>query len=437
MRLVVIGGVAAGLSAAARARRIDKFLDITVLEKGEWVSYAACGLPYFIEGRVRALDDLVLYAPDRFARERNVTVRVKSEVAAIAHSRREVVLADGAKVHYDRLVIATGARPNLAGIGGRNQERVFTLHTLADARRLREFLCSRKPKTAVVVGSGYIGLEAVEALRTNGLKVTLVADDARILGRSHPTLSKAVLDRLEQFHVEFRPGERVRKIEHDSVAGIPCDLVVLATGLKPNVELAQEAGVETGRTGAIRVTDRMETNLAGVFAAGDCAEAMHLVTGRPAYVPLGTTANKMGRVAGACAAGARERFPGIVGTSIVRTCGLGIGLTGLTAGEAKAEGFDAASALIEAPVRPSYYSQPLGIPHTQVELVADRRTGKLLGGLVLGEEGVAGRVNVIAAGLHLGAKVDEFAQFDFAYAPPFAPVWDPLLIAAQQLAKRI
>ena len=433
MRLVVIGGVAAGLSAAARARRIDKSLEITVLEKGEWISYAACGLPYYVEGQVKSLDDLIVYTPERFTRERNIAVRAGTTVASIAHSRREVVLAGGERLHYDRLVIATGARPSLSGIDGLAQGHVFTLHTLGDAKRLKEFLTARRPKRAVVVGAGYIGLEAVEALRSNGLRVTLLASDATILGRNDSTLAKAVVAQLERFHVEYRPGETARKIEQDSVAGIPCDLVVLATGLKPNVEMAADAGVELGRTGAIRVTDRMETNLSGVFAAGDCAEATHLVTGRPAYIPLGTTANKMGRVAGACAAGARERFPGVVGTSIVRVCGLGIGMTGLSAGQAKHEGFDAASAVIEARSRPQYYGGTM----TTIELVADRRTGLLLGGLVIGNEGVAGRVNVIATALHAKVHIDEFAQFDLAYAPPFAPVWDPLLIAAQQLQKEL
>jgi NADPH-dependent 2,4-dienoyl-CoA reductase/sulfur reductase-like enzyme len=207
----------------------------------------------------------------------------------------------------------------------------------------------------------------------------------------------------------------------------------VAAGLKPNVELAEQAGVELGRTGAIRVSERMETNLAGVFAAGDCAETLHLVTGKPVWIPLGTTANKMGRVAGANAAGVRERFAGVAGTSIVRVCGLGIGSTGLSLAQARAEGFDAVSAAITALDHPRYFG---GRP-TAVELVADRRTGRLLGGLVLGEEGVAGRVNVLAAGLHKAMTVDEFGQLDLAYAPPFAPVWDPLLIAAQQLARRL
>jgi len=431
MRLVIIGGEAAGLSAAARARRVDPRLEIVVFEKGGTISYAACGLPYYLEGRVRNLDELVVYTPEYFRRERNITVRTGAEVSAIAHARRQVVLAGGERVAYDRLVIATGARAAGAAVPGAELEHVFTLRTLEDATRIREFLQVRRPRRAAVVGAGYLGLELVEVLRANGLAVTLLEASGTVLRRHDAALLKRLLPHLERFGVAFRPNEPLRAITPERVNDTPAELVILATGFRPNVELAEDAGVELGRTGAIRVTERMETNLHGVYAAGDCAEVLHRLTGRAAYIPLGTTANKMGRVAGANAAGRRERFPGVVGTSIVRVCGLGIGLTGLSERQARGEGFDAVSAAIEAPERPHYF----GTARTTVELVADRRSRRLLGGLVMGEQGVAGRVNVIAAALQAGVRVEEFEQFDLAYSPPFATVWDPLLIAAQQLAK--
>ena len=210
-------------------------------------------------------------------------------------------------------------------------------------------------------------------------------------------------------------------------------MVVLAAGFRPNVEIAAAAGIELGASGAIRTDDRMETNVRGVFAAGDCAEVTHLVTGRPTWIPLGTTANKAGRVAGACAAGARERFPGIVGTSIVSVFGMGFATTGFSVAQARAEGFSPVMARIEATSRPRYYQ---GVK-TMVELVADRTTRRLVGGSVIGEDGAAGRINVIAAALHARMRVDEFEQLDLAYAPPFTPVWDPILIAAQQLIKEL
>ena len=431
MRLVVIGGVAAGLSAAAHARRLDKNLGIVVLEKGPVISYGACGLPYYIEGQVRDLAELVHFTPERFRRERNIEVRTGVEAAAIHHSRRQVALAGGEKVHYDKLVVATGARTDRSAIPGSDLPHVFTLQTPENARRLMEFLETRRPRRAAIVGAGYIGLEIATALRAHRIAVTVLERDANVLGRADPNLTQTVAALCRQFHIDLRCGTPVAAIEPDRAGDVACELVVLAAGLRPNVDLAAEAGIEIGRTGAIRASDRMETNLAGVWAAGDCAESAHLVTGRPVWLPLGTTANKTGRVAGANAAGARERFPGVAGTSVVRICGLGFAFTGLPAAEAKREGFDPVSARIEDLDRPRYFWGR----KTTVELVADRRTRRLLGGSVIGHAGLEGRINVIATALTSRMRVEEFSQLDLAYSPPYAQVWDPLLIAAQQLEK--
>jgi NADPH-dependent 2,4-dienoyl-CoA reductase/sulfur reductase-like enzyme len=433
MALVVIGGVAAGLSAAARARRVDPRLDIVVLEKGPVISYGACGLPYFVEGRVREARQLIVYTPEYFRKERNIEVRTGARVVSIGHSRREVELQSGARVHYDHLIIGAGARCDTTGIAGAEQPHVFTLHSLDDAERLRRFLREKQPRRAVVIGAGYIGVETADALRRNGLRVTVLERSENVLLRDDPQFTAAVRKQLEQHGVELRCGVKAGAIEPGSVADVACDLVVVSAGFKPNVELATEAGVEIGRTGAIRADDRMETNLHGVYAAGDCAEVMHLVTGRPTWIPLGTTANKTGRVAGANAAGSRERFAGVVGTSIVGIFGMGFATTGLSVAQARAEGFSPVTARIEAPVRPRYFP---GAP-TTIELVADRATRRLIGGSVIGEEGAAGRINVIAAALQSRLRVDDLEQLDLAYSPPFAPVWDPLLIAAQQLIKEL
>lgn len=432
MRLVVIGGVAAGLSAAARARRLDPSLEIVVLEKGDAISLGACGLPYYIEGQVGAVEDLILYTPERFQKERDIQVRTRARVSSIQHSRREVALDGGERMHYDRLVIATGARPATSAIRGADLPHVFTLHTLDDARRLYDFLARERPRHAAVVGAGYIGLEIAGALRACGLDVTVFEASSDALSRRDPQFTRLVADCLERFRIGLRLNAPVRAIEPDRVADVPCQLVVLAAGLKPNVEMAAEAGVEIGQTGAIRVSERMETNLSGVYAAGDCAETTHLVTGRPVWLPLGTTANKMGRVAGASVAGARERFAGIVGTSIVRVCGEAFATTGLSAPDARREGFDPIVARIRAVDRPGYF---WGAPIT-VELVADRSSRRLLGGTVVGSDSAAGRINVLATALAQRMRLDEFEQLDLAYAPPYSPVWDPLLIAAQQLAKQ-
>jgi NADPH-dependent 2,4-dienoyl-CoA reductase/sulfur reductase-like enzyme len=246
--------------------------------------------------------------------------------------------------------------------------------------------------------------------------------------RDDPQFTAAVQKQLELHGVELRLGMTVKSIED-----LDADMVVLSAGFRPNVELAAEAGVEVGRSGAIRTDDRMETNLRGVYAAGDCAEITHLVTGRPTYIPLGTTANKAGRVAGANAAGGRERFPGIVGTSIVGIFGSAFATTGFSAAQARTEGFDPVAARIEANAKPRYF----GGTKTTVELVADRATRRLIGGSVIGEDGAPGRINVIATALQSRLRVDDFEQLDLAYSPPFSPVWDPLLIAAQQLLKAL
>ncbi|HVN03635.1 MAG TPA: FAD-dependent oxidoreductase [Bryobacteraceae bacterium] len=426
MRLLVIGGVAAGLSAAARARRVDAGLEIAVLEKGSTISYGACGLPFYVAGRVRRAEQLIVYTPAYFAKERNIAVRTGARVVSISHPRREVVLDGGERVHYDRLVIATGARPRPADPAIAALPQAFTMHTLEDAERLKRFLSEKRPARAAVIGAGYIGLEAADALRRNGLAVTIVEQSPHVLGRDDAALTATVRQRLERFRVELRLGERAQGVER-------YDLVILANGIQPNVELAAGAGVELGRTGAIRVDERMETSLAGVYAAGDCAEAMHLVTGRPVHIPLGTTANKMGRVAGANAAGRRARFSGVAGTAIVSVFGMGVAFTGLSGAQARQEGFSPVAARITARSRARYFG---GKPIT-VELVADGGTRRLLGGSVLGEDGVAGAINVIATALHHRMRVEELDDLDLAYAPPFAMVWDPVLIAAQQLSKMV
>jgi NADPH-dependent 2,4-dienoyl-CoA reductase/sulfur reductase-like enzyme len=426
MALVVIGGVAAGLSAAARARRIDPRLPIAVLEKGPVVSYGACGLPYLVEGRVHAPEQLIVYTPEYFRKERDIDVRTGARVVSIQHPRREVLLESGERVRYERLVIATGARCDTRGIAGAQQPHVFSLHTLGDAERMRSFLRERRPRTAAIVGAGYIGVEAADALRRHALQVTIYERSPNALLRDDPEFSDAVRRQLERHGVELRTGADVR-----SVDDLAADMVVIAAGFKPNVELAAEAGVQLGRSGAIRTDERMETNIRGVFAAGDCAEVNHIVTGRPTYIPLGTTANKAGRVAGANAAGARERFAGVVGTSIVGIFGMGFATTGFSAEQARKEGFSPIAARIEGRSKPRYF----GGGQTIVELVADRGTRRLIGGYVIGDDESSGRINVIAAALQSHMKVEEFEGLDLAYSPPFSTVWDPLLIAAQQLVK--
>ncbi|MBI4889869.1 MAG: FAD-dependent oxidoreductase [Acidobacteria bacterium] len=422
MKLVVVGGVAAGLSAASRARRLDRNADITVLEKGSRISYGACGLPYLIEGQVGSLDELTVYTPAFFENERDIRVRTNSEVVGIQHSRREVTLRSGEKVPYDRLVWAAGARPAMP-FAGRN---VFCLHTDKDALRLESFLREQRPKTAAVIGGGYIGLELATALRARGLEVSVHHEATTLLNREDDWLSKRVAERLERCRIALHLNTRV-----NSADSLGADLVVVATGLKPNVELLAEAGAGLGRSGALTVDERMETTLSGIYAAGDCCEARHIVTGRPAWIPLGTTANRMGRVAGANATGARERFEGIAGTAIVRIGGMAVAVTGLSSQQARREGFSPVEVVVEGRNRPKYFHGR----KVAIQLVADRNSRRLLGAAIVGDQGVAGRIDVVATALAAKMRPDALAEVDLAYAPPYGTATDPLITAAHQLVK--
>ncbi len=428
MRLLVVGGIAAGMSAATRARRLDPSAEIIVCEKGPQAAYGACGLPYLAEGRVRHATQLVAYHASQLRSDRRIDVRENTEVVEVRHPQRKVRLASGGEIPYDKLILATGSQPagTLANATPVDA-RVCSLRDWTAAQRLRAHLDAAPAGRALVVGGSYLGLEGADLLRARGWYVELAHSGSHFLRRPDGWLTTRVDKHLERCGVVVRHNTAVNLLP-DSF-----DLILTATGIRPNVALAASAGVRAGTSGAIAVTDRMGTNVDGIYAAGDCAETHHLVTGRPAWLPLGTTANKMGRVAGAAAAGARERFHGVVGTAIVRVCGLAVAVTGLASELARREGFQPVEANIEAPDRPRYFG---GRP-CAVQLVADRGSGRLIGGVVLGEYGVEGRINTIATALTRRMAVDEFAQLDLAYAPPFTTAWDPVLIAAQQLLKAL
>ena len=446
-RLIVVGGVAAGLSAASRARRTNPWLEIVVYEKGPDISYSACGLPYFIGGLVPQADSLRVYSPAFFEERRNIRVLTGHEVAEIATSRHRVtIIPPGAgteEVHYDHLIIATGAAPARPDVPGLDLPGVFHVNDLQSTLALQRHLEAERPRRAVIVGGGYIGLEMAEALRTRGLEVKLLDRSARLFESVDEDISAAVDHELANHQVRaFTQAEltailggsngRVRRVTWPG-GSEETDCVVLATGVRPRTKLAEDAGIEIGRTGAIAVRDTMETSAAAVYAAGDCAEATHLVSGRPTYFPLGTTANKQGRVAGENAAGGRARFAGIVGTTVVKVFSVEVARTGLSLAEAAAAGYRACAATIQGAARARY----LGGRDIMVRLVADRGSGLLLGGQMIGPEGVAKRIDVIATALHARMTVERLAELDLSYAPPFSTVWDPVLIAAQEMLREL
>jgi NADPH-dependent 2,4-dienoyl-CoA reductase/sulfur reductase-like enzyme len=445
-RLVVVGGVAAGMSAAARSKRLAPALDVVVFERSGFCSYTACGLPYHVSGVIEDHRALVMRTPGEFASE-GIAVHVRHEVTAIDPAAGTVRVRDVERGRervesWDALLLATGACPAGTAIPGAGLDGVFTLRTIEDARAIRAWIGARGARDAVVIGGGYIGLEMAEAFRALGLATTVVERERQLLSFVDADVAETIVEELARHAVEVRCGaaveevagdDRVRRVVLADGDALPADVVVIGIGVRPDTALAEAAGLALGPHGAIPVDERMRTAVAGVYAAGDCCQTRHLLHDGPAYVPLGTTANKQGRVAGTVLGGGDDAFDGVMGTAVVKICDLQVGRTGLGEREARAAGLDAVSASITHLSRARYYP---GHEPLRVKLVAERGSGRLLGGQLAGREGVAKRVDVVAAALHAGATADALSRYDLSYAPPFAPVWDPVLLAAREVAKR-
>lgn len=444
-RLVVIGGSAAGMSAASQAKRRDPNVEVLVFEAGRDVSYLSCGLPYFLGGVVTDLEELYAIGKDALTRQRGLQVRTGMPAVQVDTRNGRVRVIDretGAESveAYDALCVATGASVTVPEVGGRPIAGVFTLRNPDDALRIRDYIQTQKPRTAAILGAGYLGLEMAENLANVGMSVTVIERQSSVMSHIGPEIGQSVIRVLHDNGVEILLDAEIDQIDGDDKVrcvrtasqDVDADLVVLATGITPNSQIAVDAGIRVGAAGAIAVDEYQETSAPGVFAAGDCAESLHLVTGRKTYVPLGPTANKQGRVAGANAVGGREIFHGIVGTRIVRIFGLEVARTGLTQTEALEAGYAAEAKTVKSSSRANYYP---GGGEVFVKIVYDRDDGRMLGAQICGPEGVKGRIDVCAAALTRRMTVAEFADLDLAYAPPFSPVWDPILVASN-VAKR-
>lgn len=446
--LVVIGGVAAGLAAAMEARRRSPDLEITVLERTGDVSYGACGLPYVVAGRIPSLERLVVHTPEYFRERHAVDLRLRCEALEILPAKsvlRYAVGGEERETAYTSLVVATGAAAVCPDLPGRDLEGVFALRHLRDGRRLLRFMEGAGPRTAVVVGAGYIGLEMAEAFRERGLQTTLVESAGEVMGALGGRACGLVADELRGHGVEVVFGERavafegaggrVARVLTGAGRAFAADVVLVGVGVRPEVALARAAGLEVGESGAVVTDERQRTSAAGVYAAGDCCEVLHRVSGRRVWHPLGQPAVRQGWVAGANAAGgdvgAEARYAGVVGTNVVKVFGLEVARTGLSLAEARGAGFDAEESESETQSRAGYYE---GGSKIFTRLVADAR-GRLLGAQMVGREGVAHRVDVYAAALHAGLRVEDVERFDLAYAPPFAPTIDPILRAAHEATR--
>jgi NADPH-dependent 2,4-dienoyl-CoA reductase/sulfur reductase-like enzyme len=446
-RLVVIGADAGGRSAAAQARRRrDRSeFEIVAFDRGNYTSWSACGLPYLVGDLVHDPDDLIARTPEQF-RASGIEVELGHEVVAIDVSARTLSVrgAEGMRTErYDQLVVATGSVPRRPDLPGAHAVGIHGIQTIGDGIDLRADVDAGAQR-AIVVGGGYIGLEMAEALHRRGLDVCVIERSSQPMNTLDPDMGALVAKAIRGLGIELHSGVSVESFAtgadgrvtavHTSDGAFDTDLVVLGLGVKPATDLAAAAGLEIGATGGIVTDARMATSADGVWAAGDCAEIFHRVSKRPVVIALGTHANKEGRVVGVNATGGSLTFPGVIGTAVTKLCDYEIGRTGLTEREAAEAGFSALSEKIEATSRAGYYP---GSSEITVKLVAETGTGRLLGAQVVGREGAAKRFDVIAAAIWNEMTAGEFSQVDLGYAPPFSPVWDPVLVAARQIVNRI
>jgi NADPH-dependent 2,4-dienoyl-CoA reductase/sulfur reductase-like enzyme len=440
-RLVIIGGDAGGMSAISQARKGAPTLEVTVLEKGSWTSYSACGIPYLVGGEVERIEQLVARTPQQFRDRDQVDVRMGHEATAIDLDGRRVEVRDGDRTYslaFDQLLIATGGRPVRPPLPGIDLAFVHGVQTLDDAAHLLRHVESEGCRRAVVVGGGYIGLEMAEALVRRGREVVVVEQGPQVLGALDPDMGELVTAAMRRHGVDVRTDTTVVGFDdgvvHTDAGDHPADLVLLGMGVGPNSGLAGEAGLELGERGAVRVDRRQRTSADGVWAAGDCCESRHLVSGRPVHVALGTVANKQGRVAGLNIGGIDATFPGVLGTAISKICDTEVSFTGLSEAAAAEAAFDAVGVSVRTTTRAGYFP---GAESMVVKLVVERGTGRLLGAQIVGGPGAAKRVDTCATAITAGMTVADVVDLDLAYAPPFSSVWDPVLVAAREATKAV
>jgi NADPH-dependent 2,4-dienoyl-CoA reductase/sulfur reductase-like enzyme len=436
-QLLIVGGSDAGISAALRAREVDASWNVRIVVADRFPNYSICGLPFYLSGETPQWESLAHRTRSEIE-SYGIDLLLETTAERVDPGARRVYVREAAggerELAYDRLVIATGALPAKPPIGGLKMPSVYMLHTMADSFAVHEHLASREPKSAIIVGAGYIGLELADALRHRGLAVTIFDVGKTVLQTVDPELGRRVQGEVERRGVELRMGARIESIERDGArlsvvdaerGRASADLVLVATGVRPSVALARTAGLSTGERGAIRVNRAMESSVDNIYAAGDCVETHHRLFEVPTYLPLGTTAHKQGRVAGENAVGGSARFQGSLGTQVVKVFDLVVGRTGLRDDEARRYGFDPRTFETKAWDHKAYYP---GATELFVRITGDRRTGRLLGAQALGAYGaeVSKRLDVFATALFHGMTVDAVEQLDLSYTPPLSSPWDPV-----------
>ncbi|MDX9940807.1 MAG: FAD-dependent oxidoreductase [Bacteroidales bacterium] len=444
-KLVVIGGDAAGMSAALKVRREQPKREIVVFEKGEHTPYAACGMPYYIAGMVDSYDDLIARKPEVFRKKQNIAVHIRHEVIAIDLQEKWVEVRNLEKDEVfressDSLLIATGASPLLPDLPGIRSKGVFALSSLQSGMDIFRFLEEEKPGKAVIVGGGYIGIEMAEAFLERGLEVSMLDMAPQVMSTLDPDIATVLSDYMQAEGVTLYLEEKLQEIEINEKGSLTrvvtekrtldADLVILGLGIKPNAGLAGKAGIALGANGAVRVDKKMQTSAEAVWAAGDCATSYHLVKQEETYVALGTVANKHGLVAGINLSGGDVEFPGVLGTAITKFRELEIARTGISEKEANEMGLKFRAAKVDTYTRSAYYPESGKIT---VKLLAEKESGWLLGGQIVGKAGAGKRIDTLATAIASGMTAQQVVDLDLAYAPPFSPVWDPVQTAARRL----
>lgn len=433
MRLVIIGAVAAGTSAAAKARRNCEKSEIVIYEKDSFISYSGCGMPYYIGGEVEDAEELTPRDPAFFKSKYNIDINTRHEVLSINPTTKtlevkSLISGDVFTDTFDKLILATGVKAVAPPIKGTDSSHVFTLRNINDMHNIKDFINANKIQSAVIVGTGFIGLEVCENLKTLGIDVTMVERLPQVTPGLDSDMAVYVQEHLEENGITVLTDTSASEITNDSLIlsngrSIKADMVLLATGVRPNVDFAKNAGIEIGSTGSIKVSEKMITSIKDIYACGDCAEHFHLLTGKPAYFPLGSTANKTGRIAGDSATGGDLTFRGVLGTWIFKIFDLTVAQTGLSEQEALKQGYDVAVIHNIKPNKPEY----MGGKEMIIKGIADKHTGRLLGVQIIGPEGVDKRIDVFVTAITFKAKAEYLFHLDLAYSPPYSTSKDPVM----------
>ncbi len=448
-RIVIIGAVASGTKTAAKARREDPDAKITLITEEAQISYASCGTPYFISDIIKDSHSLIVREPDYFRKMLNIDVLTEHRAESIDLKAKNVEVKDlktdqTITVAYDRLVLAVGASPNIPEFEGVEHGNILTLHNIPSANQIKSLIRQKKVKDALIVGGGFIALEMAESLIAHGINTRLIIRRDQILSNFDKDIAILVQNYIKTKEVQILEEDEVMEFKADTDGNVtsvvtkkqtlPAEFVLLATSIRPNVQLAKKAGVEIGRTGAIRVNEKLETNIPDIYAVGDCVETAHLLTGKPVWIPLATTSNKHGRVAGINITGGNDTFPGILGTFVVKVFDWTVAKTGLSENEANKNGFVTETIIVPSNDKTHYYP---GSKRIIVKLVAEKESGLLLGAEIVGDGVVDKRIDVVASALTGKATIEQLSKYDLSYAPPYSSPMDPVITAANVLRNKL